>query len=75
MEEHLLRLRLQWKLAEALLLVARETRCQSSFFDFYREIDNALGLNTCMNTTNLRGEEKVVFTDASAWTSTVKFPA
>ncbi|KAJ6901286.1 hypothetical protein NC651_019154 [Populus alba x Populus x berolinensis] len=68
---------LQWKLAEALPLVAGETRCQSSFFDFHREIDNALGLNTCMNTTNLRGEEKVVFTlhNASAWTSTVKFPA
>ena len=38
-----------------------------SFFVFHREIDSALGLNTCMNTSNLQGEEKVVFTDASVW--------
>jgi hypothetical protein len=38
-----------------------------SFFVFHREIDSALGLNTGMNTTNLQGEEKVVFTDASVW--------
>lgn len=54
-------------IAGALYRLQRETRCQMSFFVFHREIDSALGLNTCMNTTNLQGEEKVVFTDASVW--------
>jgi hypothetical protein len=66
-------------IAGALYRLQRETRCQMSFFVFHREIDSALGLNTCMNTTNLQGEEKVVFTDASVLESglplIVKFPA